>query len=1172
MRLGCLIFLALLTPDALANPQALVIAAVTSAVAVGVQVAVGTIATFTFAAFAKTFAITFVANALLGALAKPKDRPAASFAENRRTQTIRSTVEARRLAYGEVLLSGPIVFAANTGDNGYRHLVVALATHRVESVGDIYFNDELVGTLDGSGNVTTGRFAGEARVKKRTGSLQQTADADLIAEFADKWTASHRGRGIADLYVRTTTNHDIYLQGWVTPRAVVKGRRLFDPRVTAISITSSAIGTPGVFTTGAAHGLAAGDECFIVDHAGAAPAIGKRYEVNTAPTTTTFTLLGDNGQPLAITTGGSGGTVYKCWFSRNPALAVADYLLDPFGLDVDADEINETDLIASANACGERVLTVFQPAVTFDAANDTAAFAAAQNQLRTGDSAFYTTTGTAAGGLTHGGLYYIIRVDDTTAKLATTRANALAGTAIDITSAGTGTHTLERYAVYTADPATDILTLEAAEGRIDTGDGVSVATQGSVPGGLVAGTVYYAIRTGPTTLKLATTSQNAEFGIAIDITSAGSGVQHIRHYDQTRYRLDGTVDLAEDPPRILEEMCSAMAGTAVYAAGAWRILAGYYRTPTGTLDASSLRENMGFRRPPPMKESFNAVRGTYVDPWRYWQPQEFPPVQNAAYVAQDAGEESWRDIVLPFTTNQLRAQRIAKIHLEKSRQGITAVWPCKLSEFAHDLWDVTQVTLSQMGWAGKDFIITNWKLNGITGVDLEMQEEASASYSWAAGEATASDPAPNTGLPDPFTVGQPTGLTISVTPDSNRVAVSWTVATDGFVNTYQVEYKLQADSTYTLIPRVSGTVVDLGNLLPGDYDLRIKAINQFGVSSSFVSATFTVGTGYPVHTYPIISSIISDVWYEQANPKRFDLISVIWAGFSSNPKWVAVGAADGTDAYIVTSPDGLTWTERANPKNFFLSTVAFNGTTLVAVGAADGTDAYIVTSTDGLTWTERANPKNITLGGVCWSESLGLFVAVGYPDGTDAYILTSPDGLSWTERANPKNVHLYAVTWNEPLGLFIAVGAPDGTDAYMVTSPDGFTWTERANPQNIALVCIASNDSPLVVAAGSGSVGQSYIVTSPDGLTWTQRNHQSSSGTPTVQGLAWNGSIFVGVGWSGGAPDAFIVTTSDGVTWTERANPKATFLTDVAWNGYCFVAVGWDDGGDAYILKSLQVS
>lgn len=57
------------------------------------------------------------------------------------------------------------------------------------------------------------------------------------------------------------------------------------------------------------------------------------------------------------------------------------------------------------------------------------------------DEWHYSTTGTDIGGLTAGTVYFIIPVDDDTFKVATSEANARAGTAINLTSAGTGTHT-----------------------------------------------------------------------------------------------------------------------------------------------------------------------------------------------------------------------------------------------------------------------------------------------------------------------------------------------------------------------------------------------------------------------------------------------------------------------------------------------------------------------------------------------------------------------------------------------------------------------------------------------------------------------------------------------------------------------------------------------------------
>lgn len=64
--------------------------------------------------------------------------------------------------------------------------------------------------------------------------------------------------------------------------------------------------------------------------------------------------------------------------------------------------------------------------------------------IATGDKYRLTTTGTLPSPLIAGTDYYIIRIDATTIKLATTYAFALDGTAIDITTQGTGNHTLIR--------------------------------------------------------------------------------------------------------------------------------------------------------------------------------------------------------------------------------------------------------------------------------------------------------------------------------------------------------------------------------------------------------------------------------------------------------------------------------------------------------------------------------------------------------------------------------------------------------------------------------------------------------------------------------------------------------------------------------------------------------
>jgi microcystin-dependent protein len=63
------------------------------------------------------------------------------------------------------------------------------------------------------------------------------------------------------------------------------------------------------------------------------------------------------------------------------------------------------------------------------------------NSLMTGTAVVFTTTTTLPSPLALATTYYVIRLSDTTIKLATSLANAVAGTAINLTTQGTGTHT-----------------------------------------------------------------------------------------------------------------------------------------------------------------------------------------------------------------------------------------------------------------------------------------------------------------------------------------------------------------------------------------------------------------------------------------------------------------------------------------------------------------------------------------------------------------------------------------------------------------------------------------------------------------------------------------------------------------------------------------------------------
>jgi hypothetical protein len=138
--------------------------------------------------------------------------------------------------YGQVRKGGTVTFYEATGTNNkFLHMIICLAGHEVQEIGSIYINDSVV-TLDGSGFVTSAPWNSKIRIKKHLGSETQVVDPDLDSETSA--TASFRGRGIAYIYARLEYDQDVFTNGIPSITAVVKGKKVYDPR-TGTTVWSS---------------------------------------------------------------------------------------------------------------------------------------------------------------------------------------------------------------------------------------------------------------------------------------------------------------------------------------------------------------------------------------------------------------------------------------------------------------------------------------------------------------------------------------------------------------------------------------------------------------------------------------------------------------------------------------------------------------------------------------------------------------------------------------------------------------------------------------------------------------------------------------------------------------------------------------------------------------------
>jgi hypothetical protein len=368
--------------------------------------------------------------------------------------------------------------------------------------------------------------------------------------------------------------------------------------------------------------------------------------------------------------------------------------------------------------------------------------------------------------------------------------------------------------------------------QINTGSVVRI-NGSDLPSGLTNGTEYfYQIQGSKKGFGLATTYQNALDGILVNIgDSTGGSPYTITIISQPRYTSNGVVILDKRPIDILTRMMTACAGGITYVGGKFRINVGTPGVSVGTITNDDLRDEIEVVTDFPRKEAFNRVAGIFTSPKNFWQPTDFVPLSNKAYAAED-GRRFTKDIELPFTTDETEAQRLAKVFLETSRQGMVARLAGKLSIMRYRPWDVLNITNPALGWAAKQFRCRQWSFGqgqeGV-GMDLECQSDIDTLFDWTPGDEKILAPAPDTNAGSQegagaSTVPTITGLTLTDSPVvqsggvvNNRIFVGWNG--EGTKYVYEVQHKKSADDNFIS----DGNTITLA--LPFGFDINFWEIN-----------------------------------------------------------------------------------------------------------------------------------------------------------------------------------------------------------------------------------------------------------------------------------------------------------------------------------------------------------
>ena len=260
---------------------------------------------------------------------------------------------------------------------------------------------------------------------------------------------------------------------------------------------------------------------------------------------------------------------------------------------------------------------------------------------------------------------------------------------------------------------------------------------------------------------------------------------------------------------------------------------------------------------PTKNERYNRVIVGFVNPDRNYQVDEvqFPPIddsglasadQHATMKTADGGFLLEGRFTFKTLTSPYQAEEMAEVILRRSREAITLGLNVSFDAYDLAIGDIVNITHSSLGFSAKAFRVMGITFNEDFTIGLSLVEYQASHYTWA--NKTEVSSTPTTNLPNPFTIQPPASVTLSdqlIEYNDGTVIVALDVSIgaspDSFIDFYQVEYKLSTDSDFIIYAQGSGLNHRVLNVIDqSTYDVRVKAVNTLGVSSTYVSAQRTI--------------------------------------------------------------------------------------------------------------------------------------------------------------------------------------------------------------------------------------------------------------------------------------------------------------------------------------------
>lgn len=760
-----------------------------------------------------------------------------------RSVTALRAIPPYRVVYGRTIGGGDVraVFTSDktaTRSDGtsvvkpdaYKHLVITFADHQCQALNEVYIGGVAIqlASVDVNGWVTTGPFSksglvfyGEVTIAiggTYTSPYALTVLAAVVSDgLENSWSSGSYTLTVGNTLI-TNTSGSILSVSYSYTATTSWVRCSFHLGTTTQTVDTYLNGViPTQWTTN--HRLQG--------HAYVVITLDlEQQQFQGGPPEMTFDVSGK-----LLFDPRSSTTVY----SNNPALCARDFLLANYGYDMTSANVDDTYVIAAANASDAGIS--FTDLVT-------GAFTSGFNTDAVLDGWAATSNGTAtvAGGLLTWNATGV-NMELTNAGLTQFAGSQYQGIRIRFKRvAGAGWLGRVYYSIAAGHTYSASFYKQIAEPTYDPITGYAEMALWDMSALTVGTTDWNTHSINGIRLAFGTTSSDQ---FLIDWINVGP-------LTLPTYTCNGQFTTDDDKEQVLREIVATMAGSATYGAK-WLVQAGAFTASVMDLADDDLHGQIAMPQSDEGLDTlYNGIRGTFIAAGAA-QPSDFDPYQVAAYVTDD-GQELWDNVTLPFTDNKTRAKFLCKIRVELNRQGTVITYPAKLRAWPVQIGDRVRVTSTEYGYSLKTFRVTDWQFDATSSVALTMREDFSTTYDFTA--PAGIDKSTDSGLPTPWLLSALTGVTAtSVAADQAhasftvRVRVAWNVTTDAYMANGRIQIqwrriKYDTPNTFQTV-EVPGTEVQayLIGPAPGDIlAITVRPINELGVIGPSFIFTHTVAS------------------------------------------------------------------------------------------------------------------------------------------------------------------------------------------------------------------------------------------------------------------------------------------------------------------------------------------